>query len=193
MTENKAVDAASESVTQKRREGARQGKRSISKYLTFRIASEEYGLEILKVVEIIGLMDITRVPRTPGFVRGVINLRGKIIPVVELRTKFGMESTEDTDQTCIIVVQILQGNSQVVMGIIVDQVSEVLDIDSDQIEDTPSFGVTSDTNYILGIGKVEEKVIMLLDIDKVLTTAEVDVVRQVHRLHGTGKEEGKCC
>ena len=145
------------------------------KYLTFQLAGEEYGLEILRVREIIGLMDITPVPRTPEFVKGVINLRGKVIPVIDLRLKFGMEAAEATDQTCIIVVDV----GQVEMGIIVDRVSEVLDIEDQDIEDAPSFGVFVDTDFILGIGKAGGKVTILLDIGKVLTGGETASVAAV--------------
>jgi purine-binding chemotaxis protein CheW len=135
------------------------------KYLTFSLAGEEYGLEILKVREIIGLMDITAVPRTPAFVKGVINLRGKVIPVVDLRLKFGLESAEATDETCIIVVDV----GELEMGIIVDKVSEVLDVAGEHIEDTPSFGVDVDTDFILGMGKANGNVTILLDISRVLS------------------------
>jgi purine-binding chemotaxis protein CheW len=134
------------------------------KYLTFFLANEEYGLEILKVQEIIGMMEITVVPGTPEFVRGVINLRGKVIPVMDLRLKFGMPSVAPTDETCIIVIQI----EGVQMGVVVDRVSEVLDIPGRDIEDTPSFGAEVDSSYILGIGKCEGTVKLLLDIDDVL-------------------------
>lgn len=139
------------------------------KYLTFSLAGEEYGLEILRVREIIGLMEITAVPRTPGFVKGVINLRGKVIPVIDLRLKFGMEEGERTDETCIIVVDV----GAVEMGIVVDKVSEVLSIAEEEIEDTPSFGVDVDTEFILGIGKAADRVTILLDIAKVLTASEI--------------------
>ena len=133
--------------------------------MTFFLAQEEYGIEILKVQEIIGLMGITPVPRTPHYIRGVINLRGKVITVVDLRLKFGMESVEKTDKTCIIVVQ-TQG---VQMGIVVDKVSEVLAIAGKDIDDAPSFGAEVNTDYILGVGKSQGKVKLLLDIDKVLS------------------------
>jgi purine-binding chemotaxis protein CheW len=149
------------------------------KYLTFKIATEEFGLEILKVQEIIGIMDVTKVPRTPEFVRGVINLRGKVIPIVDLRLKFDLESIEDTDMTCIIVVQISKCNQNITTGIIVDEVYEVLDIKGGQIEDSPSFGSNVDTTFILGMGKIKDKVISLLDIDKVLTGEDIALVEQV--------------
>ncbi len=139
------------------------------KYLTFGLADEEYGLEILKVREIIQMMEITAVPRTPACVKGVINLRGKVIPVVDLRLKMGMPEAERTDQTCIIVVDI----GEVETGIIVDQVSEVLDIAGEDIEDAPSFGESVSTDFILGMGKADEKVTILLDIGKLLKSGEL--------------------
>ncbi len=138
------------------------------KYLTFALAKEEYGLEILKVREIIGYMEITSVPKTPYHVKGVINLRGQVIPVIDLRAKFGLEETDVTDQTCIIVVEIENEGVQLSTGIIVDRVQEVLDIDSENIEDTPEFGSSISSDFILGMGKVEEEVKILLDINKVL-------------------------
>ena len=140
------------------------------KYLTFGLAEETYGLEILKVREIIGLMDITAVPRTPGFVKGVINLRGKVIPVVDLRLKFGRAEAERTEQTCIIVVDV----SRVEMGILVDKVSEVLNIGGQDIEDAPSFGTEVNTDFILGMGKANGKVTILLNIAKVLRQGKID-------------------
>ena len=157
--------------------GATNGR--AGKYLTFKLAAEEYGLEILKVREIIGLMDITKVPQTPHYVRGVINLRGKVIPVLELRLKFGMESTEDTEQTCIVVVEVSAEQSSLMTGIVVDSVSEVLDIVEDQIEDAPSFGAGIDTDFILGIGKIKDDVKILLDIDKVLNISEMSSITRM--------------
>jgi purine-binding chemotaxis protein CheW len=138
------------------------------KYLTFALANEEYGLEILKVREIIGYMDITAVPQTPHEVKGVINLRGQVIPVVDLRAKFGMETVAVTDESCIIVVEISQGRHNFSTGIVVDHVQEVLDIAGGDIEEAPQFGSTVDTNFILGMGKIGDSVKILLDIDRVL-------------------------
>lgn len=146
-------------------------------YLTFKLGEETYGLQILTVQEIIKLMEVTRVPRTPDYVRGVINLRGKVIPVVELRKKFSMTPAEDNDLTCIIVVQVNTGDQTVIMGIIVDEVSEVLDVAGNQIEPAPSFGAAVPTEFILGMGKVADKVVMLLDVDKVLEGSEVLTAR----------------
>jgi purine-binding chemotaxis protein CheW len=138
------------------------------KYLTFALANEEFGLEILKVREIIGYMDVTAVPQTPSFVKGVINLRGQVIPVVDLRAKFGMEAVAVTDETCIIVVEITHGSRKSSTGIIVDRVQEVLDIDGGDIEEAPQFGAAVRTDFILGMAKIGESVKILLDIDKVL-------------------------
>jgi purine-binding chemotaxis protein CheW len=173
-----------------------QGKSSRSdrylagKYLTFRLAAEEYGLEILKVREIIGLMDITKVPRTPNFIRGVINLRGKVIPVLELRAKFQMDGIEDTEETCIIVVDVACETGSMLMGTLVDAVSEVLDIQENEIEEAPAFGVGVDTSFILGIGKVKNSVKILLDIDKVLTGVDVSVIDKIsHNKNGEENSE----
>ena len=143
------------------------------KYLTFALADEEYGISILKVKEIIGMMSITTVPHTPGFVKGVINLRGKVIPVVDLRLKFGIEAAEYTERTCIIVVEIDGASCAILMGIVVDAVSEVLNITGENIEDTPTFGTKLDIEYISGMAKCEGGVKILLDIDRVLSDEEI--------------------
>ena len=143
------------------------------KYLTFALGREEYGLQILKVREIIGYMDITAVPRTPGYVRGVINLRGQVISVIDLRAKFAMEAREKTEETCIIVVEIRgDGGRKLSTGIIVDKVKEVLNIPGDKIEDAPTFGAAVTTDFILGMGKMGGSVKILLDIDKVLSAED---------------------
>ena len=143
------------------------------KYLTFTLSDESYGIGILKVKEIIGLMPITSIPRTPEFIKGVINLRGKVIPVMDLRLKFGMGEIPYTDRTCIIVVEIDGDSGTVLIGIVVDAVSEVLNISKEEIEDTPSFGTKLNTDYILGMAKTEGGVKILLNIDKVLSPAEI--------------------
>ena len=136
------------------------------KHLTFSLGKEDYGIPILKVREIIGMMEITHVPKTPLFIKGVINLRGKIIPVMDLRAKFGMETQEYTERTCIIVVEI---NSLV--GIIVDTVSEVLNIQENEID--LEYGTSVDGDFLTGMGKVKNKVIMLLNIDKIVNCEEM--------------------
>ena len=145
------------------------------KFLTFQLKDEEYGLEILKVREIIGVMNITTVPQTPDYVKGVINLRGKVIPVIDLRLKFGLEGADYGRRTCIIVVNV----NNLEMGIVVDTVSEVMDIDTGHIEETPSFGRQLETDYILGMGKVGEKVKILLNIDKVLSSQELVTLEEM--------------
>jgi purine-binding chemotaxis protein CheW len=145
------------------------------KYLTFALGKEEYGLEILKVREIIGYMEITSVPRTPSHVKGVINLRGQVISVIDLRSKFGMESAERTEETCIIVVETRQQGRKLSTGLIVDHVSEVLDIAAEKIEEPPSFDAAVDTDFILGMGKIGESVKILLDIGRVLGAEDVAV------------------
>ena len=148
---------------------------TLNKFLTFLLGDEEYGLEILRVREIIGIMAITAVPRMPDYVRGVINLRGRVIPVVDLRVKFSLERIEDTKETCIIVVDL----GEILMGIVVDRVSEVLDIAESNIEEAPAFGVNVDTEFILGMGKVQERVVILLDIRKVLSVGEISMLAEL--------------
>ena len=149
------------------------------KYLTFALGPEEYGLEILKVREIIGYMEITAVPQTPAHVKGVINLRGQVIPVIDLRAKFGMETAEVTEETCIIVVETSQGDRKFSTGIVVDHVQEVLDIAGGDIEEAPQFGSSVNTNFILGMGKIGETVKILLDIDRVLAGDCVDLQKMM--------------
>jgi purine-binding chemotaxis protein CheW len=154
------------------------------KYLTFSLAGEEYGIGILKVKEIIGLMVITHVPQTPSYVKGVINLRGRVIPVVDLRTKFGLEAGECTERTCVVVVEVSRNNGHVLIGSVVDSVSEVLNIRQSEIEDTPDFGVHLDTRCILGMAKVGSGIKILLDIDSVLGNDELTALP----LSGSRKE-----
>ena len=148
------------------------------KYLTFSLSDEEYGIGILKIKEIIGMMPITTVPQTPDFVKGVINLRGKVIPVIDLRHRFGMEPIEYTERTCIIVVEIESLAGMVMIGTVVDSVSEVLNILSADIEETPAFGTKLNTEYILGMAKMEGGVKILLDIDRVLNTQEIEMLEK---------------
>ncbi|MBI5593659.1 MAG: purine-binding chemotaxis protein CheW [Deltaproteobacteria bacterium] len=150
------------------------------KYLTFTLAGEEYGIGILKIREIIGMMSITSVPQAPDFVKGVINLRGKVIPVIDLRLRFGMPAMDYTERTCIIVIQIdlPETTINIGIGIVVDSVSEVLNISGGDIEDAPAFGTQLNTNYILGMAKIEGGVKILLDIDKVLTENEIGLLEK---------------
>ncbi len=143
------------------------------KYLTFSLAGEEYGIGILKIREIIGMMPITSIPQTPGYVKGVINLRGKVIPVIDLRLKFEMDACDYTERTCIIVVEVEGVGGRILFGIVVDSVSEVLNIKGDDIENTPTFGVKLNSDYILGMAKMEGGVKILLDIGRVLSEQEL--------------------
>ncbi len=149
------------------------------KYLTFSLGNEEYGIGILKVKEIIGMMRITPVPQTPEFVKGVINLRGKVIPVIDLRLRFGMEEIGYTERTCIVVVEIDGSGGKLHIGVVVDSVSEVLNIKGADIEDTPSFGTTLNTEYILGMAKTGGGVKILLEIDRVLSNSDISLLDNV--------------
>jgi len=160
MTERAAFSASSHTVA--------SSASMAGKYLTFKLDGEVYGLGILKVQEIIGMMTVTRVPKTPPYVRGVINLRGRVIPVIDLRLKFELEAREDTDRTCIIVMQVARTGQRTAMGILVDEVSEVLQLEADQIEPTPSLGGSVDTEFILGMGKAGQRVVTMLDLDQIL-------------------------
>ena len=148
------------------------------KYLTFSLNKEEYGIGILKIKEIIGMMPITTVPQTPEYVKGVINLRGKVIPVLDLRLRFGMREVEYTDRTCIIVVEIDGTLSTMIIGIVVDSVSEVLNIKGEDIEDAPTFNKSVKTEYIMGMAKMDGKVKILLDIDEVLSADELQIIEK---------------
>ena len=143
------------------------------KYLTFHLGNEEFGVRVLMVREIMGLQEITAVPQTPDHVKGVINLRGKVIPVIDLRLKFGMPSAEYGQRTCIIVTQVKGEHGKILMGVVVDGVSEVLNLTAAEIEDTPDFGGNAAGHYLLGMAKVKGKVKILLDIDQVLSCQDL--------------------
>jgi purine-binding chemotaxis protein CheW len=138
------------------------------KYLTFALAQEEYGVPVLKVREIIKIMDITTVPRVPAHVKGVINLRGKVIPIIDLRLKFGMPAEDYTERTCIIVVEVALDAQRILLGVIVDSVSEVLHISADEMEETPDFGERLDTTFMQGLAKIKGTVKIVLDLDRIL-------------------------
>src|SRR5580693_4357474 len=144
------------------------------KYLAFQLGREEFAIQVLKVREIIGVQDITAVPQTPVFVKGVINLRGKVIPVVDLRLKFGLTQQVYNERTCIIVVQVEHESRSMMMGIVVDSVAEVLNISLADIEDTPNFGQGVATPYLLGMAKIKGRVKLLLDIDRVMASQELE-------------------
>lgn len=143
------------------------------KYLSFRLGKEEFAIEVLSVREIMGIQEITAVPQTPSYVKGVINLRGKVIPVVDLRLKFNLPEMEYTQRTCIIVVQVDSAAGKLLMGTIVDGVSEVLTLQGADIENTPDFGDGTSTPYLLGMAKIKGKVKILLDINMVMSAQEM--------------------
>lgn len=154
-----------------------------SKFLTFRLCDEDYGIEILRVREIIGMLDITPLPHAPAHIKGVVNLRGRIIPVVDLRTQFGMPSVEQTPQTCIVFVEVStnDGAERFPIGTVVDSVNEVLSIPAEQIEPAPQFGCSVRTDFILGMGKVKDRVFILLDIDHALAANELASIANAAR------------
>jgi purine-binding chemotaxis protein CheW len=156
------------------REGTGTGSREMSayggKYLTFSLGNEEYGLPVMKVREIIKVMDITQVPQVAEHVLGVINLRGKVIPVIDLRRKFGFPPQAYTERTCIIVAEVVLSGAKVMMGVVVDSVSEVLNVAGAEIDETPQFGSQHTTDYLLGLAKVKGTVKILLDLDRVLAS-----------------------
>ena len=151
------------------------------KFLTFVLDGQEYGFEILKVREIFGYMNVTSIPQTPHYIKGVINLRGKVIPVVDLRSKFGMDEIEVTDQTCIIVVEMASDNGVIETGIIVDKVSEVIEIMGENIDSRPSSGAAVDTEFISGMGKINDAVKILLNINALLG----DVIEDITAMTGS--------
>ncbi len=161
-----------------------------NKFLTFSLGEEDYGIPILKVKEIIGMQNITNVPKVPEFIKGVINLRGKIIPVIDLRLKFGLDEREYDDRTCIIVVELETQNGIRTSGLVVDMVQEVLDIDDESIEPPPQYGCDVDQAFLTGMGKVDEKVIMLLEAEKILSTKEISMLEHVKEDRNEKNDKG---
>ena len=154
------------------------GINEVRQYLTFKLGEEVFGLDVGKVREILDFTAITKVPRTPDFMRGVINLRGSVVPVVDMRVKFGMSSTEKTVNTCIIVTEVRLEGETTVLGALVDSVQEVFELEPDQIEPAPRIGTRLKTEFILGMGKRDERFIMLLDVDKVFSCDELLLVQE---------------
>ncbi|HPY95792.1 MAG TPA: chemotaxis protein CheW [Candidatus Cloacimonadota bacterium] len=146
------------------------------KYLSFNLLDELYGINVDRILQIIAIPDITPIPKTPDFVKGVINLRGKIIPVIDLRKKIHLPSEDYTDRTSIVIIKVESGNREIFIGTIVDKVLEVMDISQEDIENTPDFGIKLNTEYIAGIAKVKGKVITLLNINRVLTEEELSII-----------------
>ena len=151
-----------------------------NKFLTFKLNQEEYAIPILKIKEIIGMMPITQVPRLPKFIKGVINLRGKIIPVIDLRLKFGLDERDYDERTSIIVMELDTGNGSKTSGMVVDTVQEVIDITAESIEPPPQYGTDLDQAFLTGMGKVNDNVVMLLDADKILSSDEQQIIESVN-------------
>lgn len=147
-------------------------------YLTFKLAEETFALDVSKVREILEQSNITKVPQTPDFMKGVINLRGSVVPVIDMRLKFGMSATERTVNTCIIVVEVQLDDEVIVLGALADSVQEVVEMEPDQIEPAPHVGTRLNTEFIKGMGRVDNQFIMILDIDKVFTSAELETVQK---------------
>lgn len=166
-------------LTEKMDQAVRAMAGKAGKYLTFTLAEEDYGIEIRKIKEIIGVIPVTTVPQTPQFVKGVINLRGKVIPIMDLRARFGMPAVECTERTCIIVVEMANQAGTVIIGVVVDTVSEVLNIRADAIEPPPTFGHRLSTDYILGMAKMEGGVKILIDIDQVMGADVIQTLEKV--------------
>ena len=150
-----------------------------TQYLTFKLGDEIFSLDVAKVREILDLTTITKVPRTPDFMRGVINLRGSVVPVIDMRLKFGMSCTEKTVNTCIVVVEVVLDGEIIIMGALADSVQEVIDLEPDQIEPAPKIGTKLRTDFIRGMGKHDSRFIMILDIDRVFSSDELLTVQEV--------------
>jgi purine-binding chemotaxis protein CheW len=146
-------------------------------YLTFKLADEIFAFDVAKVREILELTTITKVPQTPDFMRGVINLRGSVVPVIDLRLNFGMQCTEQTVNTCIIVVEVNLHGETLVLGVLADSVQEVVEMEPDHIEPPPQLGTKLNTEFIKGMGKVENDFVMILDIDKVFSSEELSDIQ----------------
>lgn len=151
------------------------------KYLTFGIDGETYGIYIMNVVEIVGLIETTRVPRTPDFVKGVINLRGKVIPVLDLKKRFNAGSVDETTRTPIIIVEVKLDEKITNIGLLVDYVSEVMIVDDNNLEPLPSFGINLDTEFIEGLARFEDEVVTLLNINQILTSTEMIDIKKVKK------------
>ncbi|MBA4373158.1 MAG: chemotaxis protein CheW [Thermodesulfovibrio sp.] len=148
-----------------------------TQYLTFKLSDEVFAVDISKVREVLDFTSVTKVPRTPDFMRGVINLRGSVVPVVDMRLKFGMSETEKTVNTCIIIVEISLDNETTILGALADSVQEVIDLEPDQIEPAPRIGTRLKTEFIKGMGKKDDHFIMILDIDKIFSSEELAMVQ----------------
>jgi purine-binding chemotaxis protein CheW len=161
-----------------------------TQYLTFKLDDEIFALDISKVREVLDFTTITKVPRTPEFMRGVINLRGSVVPVVDMRLKFGMSRIEKTVNTCIIIVEVTVDGERVILGMLADSVQEVLELGPDHIEPAPKIGTRLETEFIKGMGKRDEHFIIILDIDKIFSTEELSLVQDVRESEAVAETNG---
>lgn len=150
-----------------------------SQYLTYILADEEYAVPIMRVKEIIEYREMTKVPMVPDFIRGAINLRGGVVPVIDLAVKFGMDSSDITPRTCIVIMEVTLGEENTLMGILVDKVLQVLNIPAGDIEPAPAFGARIRTDFIEGMGKLNEQFVIILDVDRLLSVKEITVIGQL--------------
>jgi len=157
------------------------GINEVRPYLTFTLDEELFAVDVAKVREVLDYTVITKIPRTPEYMRGVINLRGSVVPVIDLRLKFGMSKTENKLDTCVIVLEIHLDEETIILGALADSVQEVFELEPDQIDPAPRFGTRFKTDFLKGMGKRDEKFIMILDIDKVFSTEELMIVQEVEK------------
>lgn len=162
---------------------------TVNSFLSFKLGDELFAANVGKVLEILELSKITKVPKSPDYMRGVINLRGNVLPVIDTRTKFGMNAIEDTINTCIIVLDIDMESESVKIGLLVDMVQEVLQIDAESIKPPPSIGNKYKSDFIHGMGKVEEEFVMILNIDKVLSSDELSILQEKTKEPGTEEKK----
>ncbi len=161
----------------------------VVQYLSFNLAEEFFSVNVEQVREVLELQSITRIPKAPDFMRGVISVRGSVVPVVDLRLKFGMQNAESTVDTCIIVVEVQREGEAVVLGMLVDSVEEVIDLEQDQIEPPPKTGTRLSTELIRGIGKREDKFVILLDIDRMFSAEEIEVIQGAESLSSDSTDD----
>lgn len=157
-----------------------------TQYLTFKLGDEVFALDISQVREVLDFTTVTKVPRTPEFMRGVINLRGRVVPIVDMRLKFGMSKTEKTVNTCMIIVEVVLDGERLIVGALADSVQEVIELDPGQIEPAPRIGTKLNTEFIRGMGKRDENFIIILEVDKIFSTDELQIVNEMK-----GHEQGQ--
>ena len=162
---------------------------TVNSFLSFKLGDELFAANVGKVLEILELSKITNVPKSPNYMRGVINLRGNVLPVIDTRTRFGMNAIEDTINTCIIVLDIDMENESVKIGLLVDMVQEVLQIDAESIQPPPSIGNKYKSDFIQGMGKVDDEFVMILNIDKVLSSDELSILQEKTKEPGTEEKK----